>query len=127
MSPSHNAPSPTSPRDPRRRWPARLMLAVYLWAAALFPLAHAAAEAPVPAAVEAGTDRPAPTQLPAGHDHLTCHFCAASPTLLTAPPLVPVAVPLARLLVTVRSTPPVTHSLLAWTHHAIPPRAPPAS
>lgn len=108
-----------------RRGGSAVMLVIYFWVAAVFPVAHAAAEAP-PAAAVAESGGGTPDQLPVGHDHLTCHFCATGATLVAPTPghpapvqgfEVPAATPAPLNL------PSVT---LAWSHHAIPSRAPPA-
>ena len=109
-----------------RRCGSAVMLVAYFWVAAVFPMAHAAAEAP-PAGVLAESGGGTPDQLPAGHDHLTCHFCATGGTLVSATPDHPV--PVQGFEVPAASSVPLNlpSMTLAWTHHAIPSRAPPAA
>lgn len=110
-------------RSAAQRWGRWWLLAVYVWIAGLFPAVHAAAEQ---------ADRaPAPWEesspgLPSGHDHLTCHACAAAVSL---PAGDLVAVPHDAVSAAAR---PSTASAarfasdLAWYRIGIPPRAPPA-
>lgn len=120
-----------SVRDPSgspsrlRRWGSVVMLIVYAWVAGVFPVAHAATEA-VPPAITSPADGSSPSPLPVGHDHLTCHFCATAGSLVaTAPdhaaPVATFEVPAAAPATS--SRPSIT---LAWSHQAIPSRAPPS-
>lgn len=101
------------------------MLVTYFWVAAVFPLAHAAGEAPQSGVVaEAGGG--APNQLPVGHDHLTCHFCATGGTVVAPTPDHPAPVQEFILPVALPAPLNLPSMTLAWSHHAIPSRAPPA-
>lgn len=108
-----------------RRWGSAVMLVTYCWVAGVFPVAHAAAEAPQ-AEVIAESGGGTPEQLPVGHDHLTCHFCATSGTLVASVPDHPAPVhgfDIPAVSPTPLNLPSIT---LAWSHHALPSRAPPA-
>ncbi|HUG28810.1 MAG TPA: hypothetical protein VMK53_11015 [Gemmatimonadales bacterium] len=107
-----------------RRWGSAIMLVSYFWVTGVFPVAHAAAEAPQAGVVTESGD--APDQLPVGHDHLTCHFCAPGGTLVASPSDHPA--PIHAFQVRPISPAPLNlpSTTLAWSHHAIPSRAPPA-
>jgi hypothetical protein len=102
-----------------------VLLIVYAWVAGVFPVAHAAAEASPPA-ITSPADGSSPGPLPVGHDHLTCHFCATAGSLVATAP--DHAVPVATFeAAAVAPAPSLLPSItLAWTHHAIPSRAPPS-
>lgn len=108
-----------------RRWGSAVMLVAYFWVTAVFPVAHVSAEAPQ-AGVVAESGDGTPEQLPVGHDHLTCHFCAAGGTLVAPAPDHPV--PLHGFDVSAASPAPLhlPSLTLAWSQHALPSRAPPA-
>jgi hypothetical protein len=109
-----------------RRWGSAVMLATYFWVAAVFPVAHAAAEAPqIGVVTESGSGTP--DKLPVGHDHLTCHFCATGGTLVAATPDHPAPVQAFDVPAALPSPLNLPSLTLAWSHHAIPSRAPPAS
>lgn len=108
-----------------RRWGSAVMLATYFWVAAVFPVAHAAAEAPQ-GGVVAESGGGSPDQLPVGHDHLTCHSCAVGGTVVATTPDHPAPVQgfdVPTVLPAPLNLPSMT---LAWSQHALPPRAPPA-
>jgi hypothetical protein len=125
MSESAARSSPSLPvPDRRRRGGAVALLALYCWIAAIFPVLHAAAEQASPASVAAGDTQPS-APLPSGHDHLTCHFCTSAGTLVSPPSVIAVELPSWRVTpIPVHQT-AIVSQVLAWTHHAIPPRAPP--
>src|SRR5690606_28310165 len=108
-----------------RRWGSAVMLATYFWVAAVFPVAHAAAEAP-PAGIVTESGGGTPEQLPVGHDHLTCHFCVAGTTLGAATPDHPAPVQGFDVPAALPAPLNLPSMTLAWSHHAIPSRAPPA-
>lgn len=116
-----------APHAGLRRGASRVLFLVYLWIAGVFPVLHASAEQPAAqVAVQSSGEAP-DGSLPAGHDHLSCHFCSTTAGLAT-PPAMPVEV-LLPVEVTSRApaTPAVESVALAWAHHAIPSRAPPIS
>ncbi len=110
--------------DRRRRGGVVALLVLYCWIAAIFPVLHATAEQPVPASVAAGDPQPS-APLPSGHDHLTCHFCTSAGTLVSPPSVIAVELPSWRVTPIAVQQAAIVSQVLAWTHHAIPPRAPP--
>lgn len=122
------AARPHSPRSPapewRRRGGAVVLLAIYCWIAAIFPVLHATAEQPAAAVIASG-ESSTPLPLPSGHDHLTCHFCATAGTLVSPPSIVAVNLPAWVVTPSPVASVPHVSPVLAWSHHAIPPRAPP--
>jgi hypothetical protein len=116
------------PTDPegvpgaRRRQIRACLLVIYVGIAGVFPPVHAAAEQAV--GTSAPREESAP-ELPAGHNHLTCHACAA-PVSLPAGELVTVSrareIPQPRLL-PLRVLPFAPD--WSWYRDGIPPRAPP--
>lgn len=107
-----------------RRGGSSLLMAVYLWIAGVFPVLHAAAELPT-VAVQAASDGGQQGSLPAGHDHLSCHFCTTAAGLVTPPAMqVEVLLPVG-VASRAPAAPAVESVALRWAHHAIPSRAPP--
>ncbi len=108
-----------------RRWGSAIMLVSYFWVTGVFPVAHAAAEAPQ-GGVVAESGGGTPDQPPVGHDHLICHFCATAGTLVAATPDHPAPVQGFDVPAALPAPLNLTSMTLAWSHHAIPSRAPPA-